>query len=49
MGNLREAKLKWFTNAVYVLKDKYALPENVINEEEAVIGLIVNQDAQNVK
>ena len=49
VGTLREAKLKWFTNAVYVLQDKYALPENVINEEESVIGLIVNQESQATK
>lgn len=46
VGALREANAKWFTNAVYVLNDKYKLPEGAINDEEEVLGLIVNQEPQ---
>ena len=46
VGTLREAKAKWFTNAVYVLNDKYKLPEGAINEEESALGLIVNQESK---
>ncbi|MBR4026699.1 MAG: Na/Pi cotransporter family protein [Lachnospiraceae bacterium] len=34
---LRENNAKWFTNAVYVLKDKYKLPEVTIDEEESYV------------
>ncbi len=44
VGALREAKEKWFTNAIYVLTDKYKLPEGAINEEAAALGLIVNEN-----
>ncbi len=46
VGELREAKAKWFTNAVYALSDKYRLPEGSINEEEEALGLIVNQEVR---
>ena len=44
LEHLKEDNVKWFTNAVNALTAKYRLPENVINEEESVLGLIVNQE-----
>ncbi len=49
LDNLKESNVKWFTNAVYMLQDKYALPERSINEEESVLGLVVNQAPQKEK
>ncbi len=44
LEHLKEDDVKWFANAVSALTTKYRLPENVINEEEAALGLIVNQE-----
>lgn len=49
LEHLKEDNVKWFTNAVYVLNDKYKLPEHAINEEESVLGLVVNQEPQKEK
>lgn len=49
LENLKDANVKWFTNAVYVLTDKYKLPERAISEEESVLGLVVNQQPQKEK
>jgi len=46
LDKLKDSNVKWYTNAVYVLKDKYVLPEHAISEEEAVLGLVVNQEQQ---
>ena len=43
VGALRAEKAQWFTDALYALGDKYKLPEGAINEEQDVLGLIVNQ------
>ena len=46
LENLKDANVKWFTTAVHNLTDKYKLPERAINEEESVLGLVVNQEPQ---
>lgn len=45
LERLKEDNVKWYTNAVKVLTAKYQLPENVINQEESVVGLVVNQES----
>ena len=37
---LREKNEKWYKHAIYVYKDKFALPENVIDQEESVVSII---------
>ena len=44
MGALKQANENWFTDAVYTLRDKYALPEGAINEEAEAMGVIVKQE-----
>lgn len=45
LERLKEDNVKWYTNAVKALTAKYQLPENVINQEESVVGLVVNQES----
>lgn len=44
LDELREGNTKWFKHAMYVYRDKFALPENVIDEEESVVSIIKKED-----
>ncbi|MBQ8519086.1 MAG: Na/Pi cotransporter family protein [Agathobacter sp.] len=37
---LKENNFEWYKNAVYAYRDKFALPENVIDEEESVTSSV---------
>ena len=39
LESLKESNLKWYKHAIIVYGDKFALPENVIDEEETVIKI----------
>lgn len=39
LESLKESNLKWYKHAIIVYGDKFALPENVIDEEETVVSL----------
>ncbi len=39
LEDLKENNFKWYKHAIYVYKDKFALPENVIDEEESVVSI----------
>jgi len=39
LETLKENDFKWYKHAIYVYKDTYALPENVIDEEETVVKI----------
>ena len=41
---LRENNEKWYKHAIYVYKDKFALPENVIDQEESIVSIVKNED-----
>jgi len=41
---LRENNAKWYKHAIYVYKDKFALPENAIDQEESVVSIIKKED-----
>ena len=36
---LKESNFEWYKNAVYTYKGKFALPENVVDEEESVVSI----------
>ncbi len=38
--DLRESNAKWYKHAIYVYKDKFKLPETIIDEEESVVSII---------
>ena len=37
---LRENNEKWYKHAIYVYRDKFTLPENVIDQEESVVSIV---------
>lgn len=39
LESLKESNLKWYKHAIIVYGDKFALPENVIDEEETVVKI----------
>lgn len=39
LESLKESNLKWYKHAIIVYGDKFALPENVIDEEETVVSV----------
>ena len=41
---LREKNEKWYKHAMYVYKDKFALPENTIDQEESVVSINNKED-----
>ena len=41
---LREKNEKWYKHAMYVYKDRFALPENIIDQEESVVSIVKNED-----
>ena len=49
LEGLREGKLKWFTHAMYVYKDKFTLPESVIDEEESVVPIVKKEEKDSKK
>ena len=46
LEELKENNFKWFKHALIVYKDKFALPENVIDEEESVVSIIKKEDSK---
>ena len=46
LEELKENNFKWYKHAIYVYKDKFALPENVIDEEESVVSIIKKEDSK---
>ena len=42
LETLKENNFEWYKNAVYTYKDKFALPETVIDEEESVVSIVKN-------
>ena len=44
LESLKESNLKWYKHAIIVYGDKFALPENVIDEEESVVSNIKKDD-----
>ena len=38
LDELKENNFKWYKHAMYVYKDKFTLPENIIDEEEPVVS-----------
>ena len=43
LEELKENNFKWYKHAIYVYRDKFALPENVIDQEESVVSIIKNE------
>ena len=41
---LRENNAKWYKHAIYVYKDKFTLPENVIDQEESVVSIVKKEE-----
>ena len=39
LEELKENNFRWYKHAIYVYRDKFALPETVIDEEESVISI----------
>ena len=39
LESLKESNLKWYKHAIIVYGDKFALPENVIDDEETVVTI----------
>ena len=46
LEELKENNFKWFKHALIVYKDKFALPENVIDEEESVVSIMKKEDSK---
>ena len=44
LEELKENNFKWYKHAIYVYKDKFALPENVIDEEESVVSDVKKEE-----
>ena len=44
LEGLKESNLKWFKHAIIVYSDKFALPENVIDEEESVVSIVKKEN-----
>ena len=44
LETLKENNFEWYKNAVYRYKDKFALPEAVIEEEESVVSIIQKEE-----
>ena len=40
LEELKENNFKWYKHAIYVYRDKFTLPENVIDEEESVLSIV---------
>lgn len=49
LDELREGNAKWFKHAMYVYKDKFTLPENVIDEEESVVSIVKKEEKKDSK
>lgn len=45
LEDLKENNFKWYKHAIYVYRDKFALPENVIDEEESVVSVKKEEDS----
>ena len=39
LEDLKESNFKWYKHAIIVYRDKFALPENLIDEEESVVSI----------
>ena len=46
LEELKENNFKWYKHALIVYRDKFALPENVIDEEESVVSIIKKEDSK---
>ena len=44
LETLKENNFEWYKNAVYRYKDKFALPETIIDEEESVVSIIKKEE-----
>ena len=49
LDELKENNARWYKHAIYVYKDKYALPANVIDEEESVISIVKKEKKDSSK
>ncbi len=49
LDELREGNAKWFKHAMYVYKDKFALPDNDIDEEESVVSIVKKEEKKDSK
>ncbi len=46
---LRENNAKWYKHAIYVYRDKFALPENVIDQEESVVSIVKKEEKKDTE
>ena len=44
LETLKENNFEWYKNAVYTYKDKFALPETSIDEEESVVSIVKKEE-----
>ena len=44
LEDLKESNLKWYKHAIIVYRDKFALPENIVDEEESVVSTVAKEE-----